>query len=165
MVHPSAPSRVSFAPGAALKYREKGKTTAYESLAKEAGSRFVPFAFESFGGLGTTAISFLRDLASYAKESFLSCDYIISLSSLAVLLQKGNAEMLAQGIIMSNRRCPIGVLQLELDVVYICIYLSRKDTTGAPEGGGALQPAAGGWYQKTFSFLFLSFHSQVKINK
>jgi hypothetical protein len=103
VVHPSAPSRVSFAPGAALKYREKGKTTAYESLAKEAGSRFVPFAFESFGGLGTTAISFLRDLASYAKESFLSCDYIISLSSLAVLLQKGNAEMLAQGIIMSNR--------------------------------------------------------------
>ena len=35
VVHPSAPSRVSFAPGAALKYREKGKTTAYESLAKE----------------------------------------------------------------------------------------------------------------------------------
>ena len=98
MVH-----RVSFAPGAALKYREKGKITAYESLAKEAGSRFVPFAFESFGGLGATAISFLRDLASYAKESFLSCDYIISLSSLAVLLQKGNAEMLAQGIILSNR--------------------------------------------------------------
>ena len=58
VVHPSAPSRVSFAPGAALKYREKGKSSAYESLAKEAGSRFVPFAFESFGGLGTTAISF-----------------------------------------------------------------------------------------------------------
>ena len=35
---------------------------------------FVPFAFESFGGLGPAAISFLRDLASYAKESFLRCE-------------------------------------------------------------------------------------------
>ena len=86
----------------ALKYRENGKISAYEPLAKEAGSRFVAFAFESFGGLGSAAISFLRDLASYAKESFLSCDYVLSLSSLAVLLQKGNAEMLAQGVIMSN---------------------------------------------------------------
>ena len=103
VVHPSAPSRVDLAPSAALRYREKGKVSAYESLAKEAGSRFVPFAFESFGGLGPAAISFLRDLASYAKESFLSCEYIPSLSSLAVLLQKGNAEMLAQGIIISNR--------------------------------------------------------------
>src|SRR5580704_18932197 len=81
---------------------ENGKISAYEPLAKEAGSRFVAFAFESFGGLGSAAISFLRDLASYAKESFLSCDYVLSLSSLAVLLQKGDAEMLAQGVIMSN---------------------------------------------------------------
>ena len=97
------PSRLSLAPGAALRYREQGKISAYESLAKEADCRFVPFAFESFGGLGPVAVSFLHDLASYAKESFLSCEYIPSLSSLAVLLQKGNAEMLAQGIIMSNR--------------------------------------------------------------
>ena len=100
VAHPSAPSRVRLAPGSALKYRENGKISAYEPLAKEAGSRFV--AFESFGGLGSAAISCLRDLASYAKESFLSCDYVLSLSSLAVLLQKGNAEMLAQGVIMSN---------------------------------------------------------------
>ena len=103
VAHPSSPSGVRFAPGAALKYREHGMISAYESLAKEAGSRFVPFAFESFGGLGASAVSFLRDLASYARESFLSCEYISSLSSLAVLLQKGNAEMFAQGIIMSNR--------------------------------------------------------------
>ena len=81
----------------------RGKISAYGPLGKESGSRFVAFAFESFGFLGVTAISFLRDLASYAKESFVSCEYISSLSSLAVLLQKGNAEMLAQGIIMSNR--------------------------------------------------------------
>ena len=61
----------------------------------------MPFAFESFGGLSPGAIGFLRDLALFA-ESFLSCPYVSSVSSLAVLLQKGNAEMLAQGIIMSN---------------------------------------------------------------
>jgi len=102
VAHPSAPSRVRLAPVSALKYRENGKISAYEPLAKEAGSRFVAFAFESFGGLGSAAISFLRDLASYAKESFLSCDYVLSLSSLAVLLQKGNAEMLAQGVIVTR---------------------------------------------------------------
>ena len=101
MAHPSAPSRVLLA-RAALKYRENAKISAYEPLAKESGCRFVPFAFESFGGLGPVAIGFLRDLAVFAKESFLSCSYISSVSSLAVLLQKGNAEMLAQGIIMSN---------------------------------------------------------------
>ena len=44
VAHPSAPSRVHLAPGAALKYRENGKISAYEPLVKEAGSRFVAFA-------------------------------------------------------------------------------------------------------------------------
>ena len=102
VAHPSAPSRVRLAPGSALKYRENGKISAYEPLAKEAGNRFVAFAFESFGGLGSAAISFLRDLASYAKESFLGCDYVLSVSALAVLLQKGNAEMLALDVISNG---------------------------------------------------------------
>jgi len=103
VAHPSAPSRAGLAPGSALKYRENAKTSAYSSMAKDADSRFVPFAFESFGGLGPAAVAFLRDLDSYATESFLSASYITSLSSLAVLLQKGNAEMLAQGIVMVSR--------------------------------------------------------------
>ena len=70
---------------------------------QEVGSRFVPFAFESFGGLGPAGVAFLRDLESYATESFLSLRYVSCLSSLAVLLQKGNAEMLAQGIVMVSR--------------------------------------------------------------
>src|ERR1700735_159221 len=56
VAHPSAPSRVRLAPGSALKYRENGKISAYEALAKEAGSRFVAFAFELFGGLGSGAL-------------------------------------------------------------------------------------------------------------
>ena len=51
VAHPSAPSRLKLAPGAALRYREKGKISAYDSIAKDAGSRFVPFAFETFGVL------------------------------------------------------------------------------------------------------------------
>ena len=31
----------------------------------------MPFAFESFGSLGPAGVAFLRDLESYAKESFL----------------------------------------------------------------------------------------------
>ncbi len=62
VAHPSAPSRVHLAPGAALKYRENAKISAYEPLAKESGCRFVPFAFESFGSLGPAGVAFLRDL-------------------------------------------------------------------------------------------------------
>ena len=63
----------------------------------------VPFAFESFGSLGPAGVAFLRDLESYARESFLPFDYYSSFSSLAVLLQKGNAEMLAQGVVMVSK--------------------------------------------------------------
>ena len=35
VAHPSAPSRLHHAPGATLKYRENGKISAYEPLAKE----------------------------------------------------------------------------------------------------------------------------------
>ena len=103
VIHPSAPSRLNLAPGAAIRYRENGKITAYDSVASEADSRFVPFAFESFGGLAPTAIGFLRDLETYAKESHSFTDYRSCLSSLAVLLQKGNAEMLSQGVLVVSR--------------------------------------------------------------
>ena len=69
--HPSSPSRLSLAPGYALRYRENAKIAGYSSLAKDSGCRFVPFAFESFGSLGPAGVAFLRDLESYAKESFL----------------------------------------------------------------------------------------------
>ena len=79
------------------------KIVGYSSLAKDSGCRFVPFAFESFGSLGPAGVAFLRDLESYARESFLPFDYYSSFSSLAVLLQKGNAEMLAQGVVMVSK--------------------------------------------------------------
>ena len=86
-----------------LFYRENAKIAGYSSLAKDSGCRFVPFAFESFGSLGPAGVAFLRDLESYAKESFLPFHYYSSFSSLAVLLQKGNAEMLAQGVVMVSK--------------------------------------------------------------
>ena len=101
--HPSSPSRLNLAPGYALRYRENAKIAGYSSLAKDSGCRFVPFAFESFGSLGPAGVAFLRDLESYAKESFLPFHFYSSFSSLAVLLQKGNAEMLAQGVVMVSK--------------------------------------------------------------
>ena len=102
-VAPSAPSRLRLASGAALSYRENGKKTAYDPIAALAGSRFVPFALESFGGLGQCASAFLRDLSTYPKESYLTLSEKECVSSMAVLLQKGNAEMLAQGVLMVRR--------------------------------------------------------------
>ena len=89
--------------GTALRYREADKKRAYDGLAASAESRFVPFAVESFGALGPSAIGFLRTLGSYAKESYLPFSLASGISSLAVILQKGNAEMLAQGILMDSR--------------------------------------------------------------
>ena len=91
MSHPSSPPRLGLAPGSALRSLENVKIAAYSSLAKESGCRFVPFAFESFGVLGSAGVAFLRDLESYARESFLPFAYDPCLSTLAVLLQKGNA--------------------------------------------------------------------------
>jgi hypothetical protein len=103
VVHPLAPSYLHLQDGAAVKYRENTKVSHYSSLAKDAGSRFVPFVLDSFGTMGSFADKFMQDLASYAKESF-SYFYSASssLSSLSVLLQKGNAEVLAQGCLMAR---------------------------------------------------------------
>ena len=51
----------------------------------------------------------MQDLASYAKESF-SQFYSSSsaLSSLSVLLQKGNAEILAHGCLMACSALQVG---------------------------------------------------------
>ena len=73
------------------------------SLASEFGCRFIPFVFESFGTLGPFARNFIRDLVSYAKESSSSTfSAPLSISSLSILLQKGNAEMLSQGCVLAR---------------------------------------------------------------
>ena len=44
----------------------------------------------------------MQDLASYAKESFSSTYSPLSaMSSLSILLQKGNAEILSQGCLLA----------------------------------------------------------------
>jgi hypothetical protein len=103
VLHPSSPSYLHNSIGSALRYRENEKLSAYTPLATELGCRFLPFALESYGTLGSFAINFMHDLASYAKESF-STTYSSSaaLSSLSILLQKGNAEMLSQGCLLAR---------------------------------------------------------------
>ena len=106
-VHPSSPSYLPLAVGTALRYRENEKTSSYSSLASELGCRFIPFAVESFGTLGPFAITLMQDLASYAKESFSPSFSYLSASSLSILLQKGNAEMLSQGCLLARSALPV----------------------------------------------------------
>ena len=108
VVHPSSPSYLQLADGSAIRYRENEKTSSYSALASELGCRFIPFAVESFGTLGPFAITLMQDLASYAKESFSpSFSYLSAISSLAILLQKGNAEMLSQGCLLARSALPV----------------------------------------------------------
>ena len=46
VLHPSSPSYLQNAAGAALRYRENEKVSAYTPLAAELGCRFLPIAFE-----------------------------------------------------------------------------------------------------------------------
>ena len=71
--------------------------SAYSALAAKMECRFVPFVFESFGTIGSFALRFIQD---YAKELFSDWSAAAALSSLSVLLQKGNADLLSQGCLM-----------------------------------------------------------------
>ena len=96
-------SRVS-SPGFSLRIREAEKFQAYTPLASQLECRLVPFAFESFGTLGKHALKFLHDLSTYARESFSDWQASAVLSSLSILLQKGNADILSQGCLLVRSR-------------------------------------------------------------
>ena len=69
VLHPSSPSYLQSVHGSPMRLRENEKLSSYSSLATELGCRFIPFAVESFGTLGSFAVNFMQDLVSYAKES------------------------------------------------------------------------------------------------
>lgn len=101
VVHPAAPSSRASQPLLAAKRREREKVSHYAALTAAEGCRFLPFVLETLGAFGPQASSFLRDLSSYATESFLGCE-LPPARLLAVLLQKGNAEILAKGCLLSR---------------------------------------------------------------
>ena len=71
------------------------KDDKYLDFCKQLGAEFVPFAFETYGGLGAKAKKFLSSLARFARENshvIPPGEIMNSLRySLAVVLQKGNA--------------------------------------------------------------------------
>jgi hypothetical protein len=110
VVHPSSPSYLPGSLGSALRHRENEKVTSYKTLADENGCRFVPFVVESYGTLGTFASNFIQDLVTLAKESYSSTfSPSIAVSSLSIVLQKGNAEMLMQGCVLVRHTLHTGV--------------------------------------------------------
>lgn len=72
------------AAGAALRYRENEKVSAYTPF----GCRFLPIAFESYGTLGSFCGQFYARPCFLCRESFSSYSSATALSSLSILLQK-----------------------------------------------------------------------------
>ena len=95
--------------GSANRAAESRKCTIYESVCRDAGYAFVPFALEVFGRLGSKAESFLKNLASHAANNIADVDLIAANKLHASLLhlwrmkiscalQKGNANAVISGL-------------------------------------------------------------------
>jgi hypothetical protein len=78
------------------------KDDKYLALCEQLGAKFVPFAFETYGGLGAKAKEFLSSLARFARENshvIPPGEIMNSLRySLAVVLQKGNALIIQRAM-------------------------------------------------------------------
>ena len=84
--------------GACTADKEKRKRIKYEALCKHRGMTLVPFAVESYGGVGPAARAFLHKLASASSELTAEAFLIDALISLSVELQRGNAHVLQSGM-------------------------------------------------------------------
>ena len=78
------------------------KDDKYLDLCTKLGAKFVPFAFETYGGLGAKAKEFLSSLARFARENshvIPPGEIMNSIRySLAVVLQKGNALIIQRAM-------------------------------------------------------------------
>jgi hypothetical protein len=83
------------------------KDDKYLDLCEQLGAKFVPFAFETYGGLGARAKEFLSSLARFARENshvIPPGEIMNSLRcSLAVVLQKGNALIVQRAMNRATR--------------------------------------------------------------
>lgn len=82
-------------PLAASKVAENAKNAKYDGLAVDNGMAFVAFAVEVFGGMGRSAIKFLKEVAEEVSNphSF----FIYALRRISIAIQRGNALVLQHG--------------------------------------------------------------------
>ena len=115
VTHPTCTSYVAGAAqsaGSAAEKREKEKERKYES-ADPRGYRFVPLVVESYGRLGTKAMSFLNELATQAGLAGVDTAAFTTnaLRELSVALCRGNEAVYRAGSGMSIGRTGTGFMQ------------------------------------------------------
>ena len=96
------PSRYSILHLAAANAAERKKFSRYLPLAKQFGATFLPFAVESFGAFGVSAVKVLK-LLRQASNTFNSIPAsslgTYAAQVLAVGLQRGNATVAKRGAV------------------------------------------------------------------
>jgi hypothetical protein len=85
-------------PGACVAAAEKTKQNGYAVLCKQRGMTLVPFAVESYGGVGPAARKLLTQLAGQSGEHTASSFLTDALTRISVELQRGNALILQRGM-------------------------------------------------------------------
>ena len=109
IVHPTAPSLLPLAlhPLAASHLRARQKTLKYQALAQKENATFIPFIIESTGAFWRTVPQTLLQIADHCctgdfgglspreVKRYLS-------RAIAILLQRGNANILRQGLSYSS---------------------------------------------------------------
>ncbi len=97
--HLVAASKKSLATAAAA---EREKTTKYRDIAKDNDATFVPFAIETYGGIGDEANKFVITLIAVAKKlqyTWAPSEIVSSIRhSIAVAIQKENACIVFDGL-------------------------------------------------------------------
>ena len=109
--NPACPSHASEGAKGKLKVAEKAekeKTDKYKALAEREKAKFVPFAVETFGGMGAAASEFILNLLKESKDlqhAWAPWEVVYGLQhSVAVAIQRGNASLVSAAIHSHRRR-------------------------------------------------------------
>ena len=85
-------------PGGCVATAEQHKRDKYEEPCKQRGMTFVPFAVESYGGMGPAARKLLTTLAGLSGERTARAFLLDAMARVSVTLQRGNALVLQRGM-------------------------------------------------------------------
>ena len=106
VVHPAAPSRTSITALATVSAAEKKKRDRYTQFATKHGANFLPFAIETFGCFGVSAVQVLKLLRQASGGAFFSIPAsslgTYAAQCLSVGLQRGNGMVSRRGAVAAR---------------------------------------------------------------
>ena len=113
VTHPTAPShiRANPVPLQITAAREQHKIKKHKPAADKEGARFIPFAVESYGGIGEYAIRLVDQITASAVHAAVHRNSVFNpatirrqlLLSVACAIQRGNAKVLEEGHVRCMR--------------------------------------------------------------